>query len=85
MELAGHEIGTVERVVYNLPAVKPSQLRSSVYSMGPRGFHDWLLKKHVAGNHSQQKPTKIKVSPPGYRYFVPFFFFFECWDTILGA
>ena len=34
MELAGHEIGTVEMVVHNLPAVNPSQIRISVYSMG---------------------------------------------------
>lgn len=72
-ELAGHEIGTAERVVYNLPAVNPAQIRSSVYSMGPSGFHVWFLKKRVAGNRSQQKPTKIKVSPPGYSHFVPIF------------
>ena len=74
MELAGQEIGTVERVVHNLPAANPSQIRSSVYSMGSSGFHVWLLKKHVAGNNSQQKPTKIKVSPPGYSNFVTIFF-----------
>jgi len=44
MELAGHEIGTVEMMVHNIPAVNPSEIRSSVYSMGPGGFMSGSLK-----------------------------------------
>lgn len=56
------------------PSLNLSQIRSSACSMGPSGFHIRLLKKHVAGNHSQEQPTKIKVSPPGYSHYVQIFF-----------
>jgi hypothetical protein len=49
MAITGHEIGTAERVIHNLPAVGPSAVTSPVDGTGPNDLYFFgPLKKHLA-------------------------------------